>query len=307
MPVYSYQNQAVNDLAWACFSPPLINAEALDAGSEAIVACEPELTPGRVDWLARLDRQPEVLLAHLARQPGKRLGIYFERLWHFFLSEDEEFELIAHNLPVREAGRTLGEFDCLYWCRRRQRHIHLELAVKFFLGHQPPGAAGSSQWSDWLGPDSNDRLDRKLDQLQTHQLGLSELPQARDCLAELGISNVEREVALRGYLFQPIAAPLPAPPGLGRQQVLWPWLHIDQLAAYLHDLPLSTFLVLEKQRWLAPARAGTAEPLLDRSRLEKQLHSHFLASSRARLVAGLDQNGNETCRFFVTPTAWPGP
>ena len=115
----TYRTPAVRDLAWACFSPPLLHNDQLLADPGGLTNCYLELTPQRRDWLAALDRDPSALLEHLAVNAPRRLGLYFERLWHFFLQADPAVELLAHNLPVRDGGVTLGEFDCLYYCRRR--------------------------------------------------------------------------------------------------------------------------------------------------------------------------------------------
>ena len=131
-----YHTREVRDLAWACFSPPLLLSPGLAQPEEAVSNCGLGLTDARRSWLERLDRDARPLLEHLARRRGSRLGIYFEQLWHFFLTEDPAVDLVAHNLPVRADGRTIGEFDCLYYCRERRRHVHLELAVKYYLGYQ---------------------------------------------------------------------------------------------------------------------------------------------------------------------------
>jgi len=88
MSSFPYRTQAVRDLAWACFSPPLLRASKLPGSGVDVVDCQPRLTSSRLDWLAQLDIDPQPLLAHLARNSSHRLGVYFEKLWHFFLRED---------------------------------------------------------------------------------------------------------------------------------------------------------------------------------------------------------------------------
>ena len=69
--------------------------------------CRFELDAQRRRWLVQLDEQPEPLLAHLAARRSRRLGLYFESLWHFFLQQDPATDLLATNLAVRTADRTL--------------------------------------------------------------------------------------------------------------------------------------------------------------------------------------------------------
>ena len=111
---YIYQTRAVRDLAWACFSPALLHSNVLADADQDIANCGLSLSPAREQWLMEIDRHPEELLRHLSKLHNKRLGLYFESLWHFFLQQDPQVDLIAHNLAVRTPHKTVGEFDCLY-------------------------------------------------------------------------------------------------------------------------------------------------------------------------------------------------
>lgn len=197
--IHSLKHASVRQLAWACFSEPLIaDFSGLAAKVTAPVF---ELHEDRRRRLQALDQQPEPLLAYMRSHcKSPRLGLRFESYWHYFLETDPEVDLIAHNLPVREEGRTLGEFDVLYFCHQRQTTIHLELAIKFFM------ATGltlktNNLLSVWLGPNSRDRLDIKWRRMRSHQLALSETPAAQRALSQLGISSVAKEVSIKGWLF----------------------------------------------------------------------------------------------------------
>jgi len=306
MSAYPYRTQAVRDLAWACFSPALLEIAQVAGAHPPVTDCALPLTADRRRWLEQLDRHPEPLLALLARQPRRRLGLYFEQLWHFFLEQDREVELLAHNLAVRDGRRTVGEFDILYYCRRRQRPVHLELAVKYYLGRR--GATRDephSQWREWLGPNARDRLDLKLDQLLQHQTRLAEHPRSRQRLAALGVADPLREVALKGWLFQHTDDPLPPPAAFNGHHPMADWLRLDRLPSYLQQRGEMSYIVLPRLRWLAPARATTAGETETRSALAKRIQCQLAQSPRAVLVAGLGDDDLECCRFFVTPDGWP--
>jgi hypothetical protein len=110
-----------------------------------------------------------------------------------------------------------------------------------------------------------------------------------------------REIALKGYLFQPHGAPLPPPPGFNSQLQFSRWLHLRALPQFLVETPAEQFQLLPKMRWLSPLRAYSDEQFLGRSMLWERLQS--LAS--AQLVAAVGGDGMEICRFFVTPDDWP--
>lgn len=301
-----YQTREVRDLAWACFSPPLLHSAALSGDAPDISGCRFELTDHRLAWLQSLDRDPEPLLAHLRTTGDSRLGLYFEHLWHFFLHHDPLVELVAHNLPVREGGKTLGEFDCIYFCHQRQRHVHLELAVKFYLGRaQNAARPGPSKWDQWWGPNTADRLDLKVAQLVERQIRLAEQPPARQLLRELGVSDPHREVAIKGYLFRPLAQSMAAPAGFNNRNQLHSWLRVDQLAYYLADLHSASYCLLPRLHWLSNARLEPGDRGLCSADLRAYVATHFESHGRPLLVAGMDDEGVESARFFITTNHWP--
>ncbi|MBE9538918.1 MAG: DUF1853 family protein [Proteobacteria bacterium] len=307
MSDYQYKTREVRDLAWTCFSPALFHSENLSDDGQNIANCGLGLTAPRQSWLRALDKRPAALHEHLKKLHSSRLGLYFESLWHFFLHCDAEVDLIAHNLPIRDKGHTLGEFDCLYYCRQRQRHFHLELAVKYYLSHrQSTSGQNVSHWNEWLGPSNTDHLDRKINHLIQRQIQLGDHPVARTALNKLGIDTLTKEVEIKGYLFQSLSDPLTAPYAHNCQNRLCRWLTIEELESYLDTLDSSRFYLLPKAQWLAPANFITSrESLLDGSLLNKALSEHFQLRGRPQLVSAIDKLGNESQRFFVTGLLWP--
>lgn len=305
--ISSCQTPQVRDLAWSCFSPSLMDTQKLVEAGPIAGNCALLLTSERADWLAQLDLEPAPLLQHLSSLHSCRLGIYFEKLWHFFLQEDPAVELVAHNLPVHHDGRTLGEFDCIYYCHQRQRHVHLELAVKFYLGHRRTATAREhSKCSEWLGPDAADRLDIKVDHLMTRQIRLADNPVALRLLRDRGIHQLDREVEIKGDLFRPRSDPLPAPRAFNCAHAMQTWLPVNQLRAFLEERG-GSYQLLPRQRWLARAQPDPRSPGLDGLALSVALRDQLHTDSRPQLVAALDDSGGELERFFVTPNNWPLP
>jgi hypothetical protein len=294
-------NPHVRDLAWACFGPPLLRLETLAGGREISAAGLP-LTITRGAWLQQLDRQPQRLLSWLEERPAPRLGLYFERLWQFFLTQDCATELLAHNLPVRVGGQTLGEFDCLYYCHRRKRPVHLELAVKFYLGHRrTTEGADRSDAAEWLGPNTVDRLDLKLQRLLQHQSRLSLHPAGRELLANRGMEQPLREIAVHGALFRPARDLLAPPAGYNAALPISYWYTLPAwrtLAA-----PEARFVIVPRLRWLSPLQHCTEA--VPPAALSRQLEEHFARGGRPQLIALVDQQGCELQRFFLTGANWP--
>lgn len=239
-------------------------------------------------------------------RPTHRLGVYFEQLWHFFLHQDRNIELVAHNLPIHDGGRTLGEFDCIYYCMERSCHVHLELAVKYFLGVPRGGnTITPANAHEWLGPDQRDRLETKLDQLLKRQIMLGDKPAAKRKLEELGIGEMQREIALKGYLFQPLCDSPPPPPGYNSACTMSYWLPFAELESHCAALDAMAFVILPKMQWLSGALRATHDGQLTQQALLAKMPLQWIDDDYPLLIAALDDTGAELSRFFVTPGSWP--
>lgn len=309
------EHPMVRDLAWAVFSEDLILADAVDPRANALRPCAlSEATPSRLAWLQALDRSPQPLIDHLESRKEQRLGLYFESLWHFFLRADPGAELLTHNLPVREAGRTVGEFDCLYRCRDSGETVHLELAVKFYLYTGPGSGDSRDERADWLGPGRRDRLDRKLSHLAAHQTRLATDPAACRLLQSRGLTPDRIEVAVKGRLFRRPDQPCRPPPGFNPLCGLQHWHYSDGLAGpAATDNTVRGHMILSRQHWLAPLGPQAACPAetspgpvyQGTTALMEALRSRFAKGDGPQLVASLDARQQELRRFFVAPDAWP--
>lgn len=257
---------------------------------------ELDLNRRRAAWLQALDAEPAPLHEYLDRHcRSPRLGLVFEALWHFFLEEDPQTELLAHNLPVRNGGQTLGEFDVLYYCHHRRAVFHLELAVKFYLATDAR-ARPDDPLSQWLGPNCQDRLDLKLARLLDHQLQLADTHEGRRALAAAGIDAVMPELRMAGWLFQSGRGEIALPPEVQATHPGGIWVTVTEFERHYRQR-FERWYALRKPRWLDGVAGG--EPLGD--------HTLEAARRRPQMLIGArgDTPGVEVLRMFVTPDDWP--
>lgn len=276
----------VRALAWSCFAEPILS-HSLGLDGDGLSPPALPLTAQRRQWLQALDADPKLLLDYLARHcPSRRLGLQYEALWHFFLLSDPQTRLIAHNIPVRDGnGRSLGEFDVLYQDLHSGDFIHLELAVKFFLELEAP--LSTDPLSRWLGPNSADRLDRKLARLHSHQLPLAVSQQGKEVLANLGVDRFQQQLRLGGILFHSREHSNPA-----QDQQLNPYhQRADWIRLAEHTQELGDWRILAKPDWLS-ARYQDGQPLPE--------NLETLVNKRPLMLIHADGN-----RRFLVGNHWP--
>lgn len=325
-----FEHQAVRDLAWSLSSPPLFDALP---DVDTLILPEPCHRNGTVGdqlhhWLQQLDRDPSPLLSHLQQTRSPRLGIYFEDLFSFFWRHYPNHRVVHQNLQVRQGKSTLGEFDFIA-CRQRQ-WLHIETAVKFYLGVESdePGQspATESQWHQWIGPNCNDRLDKKLHRLLQHQLKLSYHPAGQKRLTQAGIQCQQLRTALQlqGYLFYPAHTALPPPRHSSATHLRGCWYNWRAFEELLNRQTSSVWTLLPKTNWLSPAyirkvSSDNQVPLaLSSDQLAQQLSAYFHhpvtdtgavpRNQRPLLLAELATEGDiwrEQARCFVVPDHWP--
>jgi len=299
-----FHDPAVGDLAWLLFSPDLLSTSHAGAplAHPATTATERETT---LAWLAALDRDPAALHAQVHKPSLTRLGFYAEALLEYFLTHGPHARLIAANIPLRTAERTLGEVDFLLRDVRGER-LHWELAVKFYL-HIGEGN-GAATLAHYVGPNLQDRFDLKHARLLNHQLGLS----ARDEFASLGFKGPWRaELFVKGRLFyrdDGLGRESNPPPELARDHLRGWWKTASEWRDSKGD---ELFASLPRLGWMAErtlsAQEGDAlvEQTAVLSERVASLSSPIMVARYERCHFPTGNVWREHSRGFIVPDEWP--
>lgn len=198
-----WKHRTVRDLAWVIASPPLASGEydGVTWWDKAFVSAEYQAC---LPTLQTLDNDPTPLESYLAQQKGRALGHRFESFVAYWIEISPNFELLHRSVQLNQDGQTLGELDFILRDQRSQQVIHLEVAVKFFMGLDPV-----SQIHRWYGSNLKDSLDSKFNHLKVKQTQLSV------AYSELMPEEIDRRCCcVKGRLFYPEHAQLAIGPNV---------------------------------------------------------------------------------------------
>jgi hypothetical protein len=297
----------VRDLAWIALAPDLIATPWPGRPARGDMGLEEDERLAR--YLDELEANPQGLERGVGNTVAGRMGHYHERLWQFLLDTAPGTRLLAWNLRIHEGKRTLGELDLLYRQRSDPTPVHLEVAIKFYLG-LPEGPGPVYDQARWIGPGGADSLATKREHLDRHQLRLTERPetrltirqhiQPRDIGSALEIP-IQRQLAMPGVLFYPWQAPLPAPREAASDHLRGHWLHWCDWRRLRDGLaPHTRAAWLVKPHWLALPRDEAFVPL---RQVEARLAQHFSRPAAPVQIALLSPASRR--RLFVVDDSWP--
>ncbi len=298
---------ALRDLAWLLYAPDLITLPGY-AGrpdKQTLGLAEPG---AQAVWLGHH-------AAFLRERPwyGRRrarMGHYHEKLWHYLLDHAPGTRLLARNVRIYQRRNTLGELDMLYRTRRDPAPVHLEVAIKFYLG-LPDGPGAATSQSRWIGPGGIDSLARKSAHMARHQLAFSANATARETLRHWlaprdsgeALPPLSPQFAMPGVLFYPWHTALPAPVGSTSGHHRGLWCHArDWPALQAERGKAAQAAWLPKPCWLAPPS------LADFTRLE---HAANIALARLAEYPAPQQlmvytpETRRCQRIFIVPDDWP--
>ncbi|PWQ99367.1 DUF1853 family protein [Leucothrix arctica] len=274
-----WKHRVVRDLAWVIASPPLASGEydGVVWWDNAFVLSEYQAC---LPSLESLDQDPSPLINYLDQQKGKALGHRFEAFVAYWMQISPNFELLHRSVQLHGDGRTLGELDFILRDNRTQKVIHLEVAVKFFMGLDP-----LNQLNRWYGSNLKDSLDSKINHLITKQTQLS-LQQPE--LLPMAID--QRCCCVKGRLFYPEYDQAGIGPEMVSGDHLRGILGTD-VAAYAERMG-SDLVAIAKRYWFAEFDVGdfVEEPL-----------SKFQGGPQCYVL--LNQ-GREVGRYFEYPVGY---
>ena len=220
---------------------------------------------------------------------NQKLGHLYEDALECLLKQSETIELIAKSIqlfePLAGGGRkTVGELDFLI--KVEDKPIHLELAVKFYLG------VDTAQGVHWPGPDARDCWERKRQHMIDHQLAMGSLPLARQHVSDgYGIDDFETQHLVYGCFFDPFECGPLEVVDLSADAVRGQWVSDTQLMSSVFD---GSLWLLPKHLWPCCVDDTLLKLLAEVSRAE------LITASQSRCVMFTDGSN----KYFLVSPQW---
>ncbi len=284
--INSPSNLLINDFAWLGSGSSLLAIESfslplIQDTCWAILAEQITLTESQVSLLTEKRKGP--------------LGRYFEALIQTIISLSPQVEICHPNVVVQDGKRTCGELDLLY--QIDERWIHLELAVKFYIGLKD-----RSDPYQWHGPAARDTLGRKLERLYNHQIPLPETSAGISTLDAINIHSVSSEALLMGMLFHPFDDwqdnNFITPVSISENHANGWWIKRKNVSALLSDDKIR-IKILEKPEWLSAAMPE--KDLINGQTFLDLFNSNY--SDRTIMIGRINSDA-EFDRGFIVPNDW---
>lgn len=127
---------------------------------------------------------------------GKRVEYYFKK----YIELQSEYRILVENLQIIHDKITIGEIDFIL--EKENLKYHVELSYKFYL-YDP--TIGNGEIENWIGPNRNDSLSKKINKLNKKQLPLLTKTATKKTLDSLGVHSEDciQNVCYLGQLFVP--------------------------------------------------------------------------------------------------------
>ena len=247
--------------------------------------------------LLMLDQDPESLVTAMAACKSHFLGSYFETLFSFAIAHLSHLKIHLEHFQIVNEGKTLGEVDMLVETPNGELH-QFEIAIKFYL--ERPDLFPH----DWIGPNKNDSLLKKVTRAREHQLQILQ--------TEEGISAIEgvakgrhpiSNLLVFGRLYSALNSKEEVDAWL-KQSDRGGWIRVSNISLLMPFF--SDFLILQKPNWLSVPNINDN---FSSNSLQSayNLVGEFLLDDRPRhvfLMSALYKTDQIHRNVFIVPDSW---
>ncbi len=218
-----------------------------------------------------------------------RLGHMVEKVVAELLKSSTNYNVLYENVQIINEKKTIGEIDFIIEEGATKKAIHLELAYKFYLLDFNNSSDALGQW---IGPNRNDSLVKKLEKLKQKQFPLLYNESAITALSSLNTAHVSQELCLLVSLFVPYNSKHNLDDAY-KKAVVGYYINYNAFLAQNHKG--KTYIVVPKKYWGLNPKLG--ETWQEFTAIKQIVETSIL--ERQSVLCWQKQNNNYTA-FFIT-------
>lgn len=174
------------------------------------------------------------------------LGKQAEFLFESYLTISKRYNIIASNIQIQGAIKTVGEIDYFVKDKLLDKTLHIELACKFYLFDDSEKAP----LARWIGPNRKDSLQEKVDKLTTKQFPILYKDETKSILDQYGLNplDIEQQLCLKAFLFVPKSSKKENFASVFKKCIVGYWVSYTNLNLDTK----ATYYIPTKKEWLHP-------------------------------------------------------
>jgi hypothetical protein len=217
-----------------------------------------------------------------------RLGNRLEYFFAYCILQSKDYDILAKNIQVVKDKITVGELDFIIHDNLNDHILHVEIANKFYL----LDANIEGNYEQWIGPNRNDCLLKKIEKLKTKQFPLLHHNRTTEILSNLEINNkgINQQLLFKTQLFVPLENYSER-----KEERNIKGFYIAKLRFLKEDFKKNEYFIPEKQDWQVAPEYGEHWFSFNDALASINM---FLAEKKSPLVWLKNEKGNFE-KFFI--------
>lgn len=175
-----------------------------------------------------------------------RLGHQMEYVFKQLVEAANVYDIVLHNLPIKNDHRTLGEIDFILKDKLTKQLLHIELTYKFYIINPEI----TMPIHRLMGPNKRDLFFTKMEKIKNVQFPLLHSTEGKKALVQLDIDadNIEHQTCFKGQLFQPYKNTKTSIAPLNENCIEGFWLRIKDFNT--NEFKHRQFYIPSKSEWV---------------------------------------------------------
>ncbi len=177
-----------------------------------------------------------------------RLGHQMEAVFKQLVVRTSQYEILLHNLAIRESKKTLGEIDFILKETKTSQIVHVELTYKFYI----IDTSTSGPIHRLIGPNRRDTFFAKMQKIKNQQFPLLHSVEGAKSLRQKGIDHqdIEHQCCFKAQLFFLFGTSLVRIHPLNKACIAGFWLRFDtfnttEFKSYNYYIPYKSEWVIK--------------------------------------------------------------